>query len=219
MSVKRVLLDTNIIIHREASTVINNNIGTLFRWLDRLKYTKCVHPITLDEIRKHKDPIILKAMSIKLKSYEILKTEAPLAPEIAYIIKTLDKDQNDINDSRLLNELISKRIDILITEDIQVHEKAERLNLSHLVYSIESFLQKVADEYPELIDYKVLSIIKDYFGNINLSDEFFDSFKEDYAGYKDWFNRKSDQICYVCKQQDKIRAFLYIKIGACPKVT
>ena len=40
MSVKRVLLDTNIIIHREASTVINNNIGTLFRWLDRLKYTK-----------------------------------------------------------------------------------------------------------------------------------------------------------------------------------
>ncbi len=40
----RVLLDTNILIHREASTVVPQDIGQLFFWLDKLKNEKCVHP-------------------------------------------------------------------------------------------------------------------------------------------------------------------------------
>ena len=34
----KVLLDTNIIIHREASKIYNLDIGQLFNWLDKLKY-------------------------------------------------------------------------------------------------------------------------------------------------------------------------------------
>ncbi len=43
----KALLDTNIIIHRETSTVVNRDIGILFKWLDKAKYTKCIHPITI----------------------------------------------------------------------------------------------------------------------------------------------------------------------------
>jgi len=49
----KILLDTNIVIHREASTVVNEDIGVLFRWLDNLHHTKCIHPITVEEIAKH----------------------------------------------------------------------------------------------------------------------------------------------------------------------
>jgi len=52
----RVLLDTNVLIHREAATVVRRDIGTLFFWLDKLKYEKCVHPLSLQEIEKHQDP-------------------------------------------------------------------------------------------------------------------------------------------------------------------
>ena len=45
----KVLLDTNIIIHRESSRILND-IGSLFRWIDDLGYTKCIHPKTIDEI-------------------------------------------------------------------------------------------------------------------------------------------------------------------------
>ena len=34
----RALLDTNILIHREAAVVVVQNIGLLFKWLDRLHY-------------------------------------------------------------------------------------------------------------------------------------------------------------------------------------
>jgi len=42
----KALLDTNIIIHREARRVANQDIGILFKWLDKVKYQKCIHPIT-----------------------------------------------------------------------------------------------------------------------------------------------------------------------------
>ncbi len=52
----KILLDTNIIIHREAATVVNEDIGVLFRWFDNLHHIKCIHPVTVEEIEKHQDP-------------------------------------------------------------------------------------------------------------------------------------------------------------------
>ncbi|GAH65130.1 unnamed protein product [marine sediment metagenome] len=45
----RILLDTNIVIHREAATVVNEDIGILFKWLDNLHHIKCIHPMTVEE--------------------------------------------------------------------------------------------------------------------------------------------------------------------------
>ena len=42
----RVLLDTKIIIYRENKKMTNYSIGHLFRWLDKLKYDKLIHPLT-----------------------------------------------------------------------------------------------------------------------------------------------------------------------------
>jgi hypothetical protein len=80
------------------------------------------------------------------------------------------------------------------------------------VYTIDSFLEKVTAENPTLSEYKVLSVQKEYFGNIDLNDEFFNSFRADYAEFNEWFNRKSDEIAYVCKSDRReIVAFLYVK--------
>ena len=76
----RVLLDTNIIIHREAYKVSNLSIGQLFRWLDWLKYTKCIHPITIKEIGKFGNADVVRSMGIKMESYHELKTLHPSTP-------------------------------------------------------------------------------------------------------------------------------------------
>ena len=54
----RVLLDTNIIIYRENKKMTNYSIGHLFRWLDKLKYDKLIHPLTKKEfaVYKYVDP-------------------------------------------------------------------------------------------------------------------------------------------------------------------
>lgn len=208
----RVLLDTNIIIHREANRVINKDIGILFNWLDRLHSEKIIHPRSLHEIRKYQNKEVVATFEIKLKNYNLLKTEAPETPQVEEVRSTYDKTPNDYIDTSLLKEVLAKRVDLLVTEDRQVHFKAGVLGVDDRVFTIDGFLEKVTAENPELSDYKVLSVKKEYFGNLNVNDPFFDSFKEDYEGFADWFNRKSDEVAYTCKADDgSLLSFLYVK--------
>ncbi|MBK5225431.1 MAG: hypothetical protein JJD96_02520 [Thermoleophilia bacterium] len=208
----RVLLDTNIVIHREASTIIIEDIGVLFRWLDKLHYEKCIHPVTAQELEKHEDPKTRKSIQLKIKNYHVLKTTAPMAPEVDVVSAKYDENDNDENDSRIINELYCERVDILITEDKKIIQKALLLNLAERVFTIDAFLEKVTTENPELSDYRVLSIKKELFGNLDLTDEFFETLKEDYPAFEKWVNKKADEEVYVCYSEGKLIALLYLKV-------
>jgi predicted nucleic acid-binding protein len=208
----KILLDTNIVIHREASTVVNEDIGVLFRWLDNLHHTKCIHPVTVEEIEKHQDPMVRKSFEVKLGNYNILRTKAPMSDAFRKIMEPLDKTENDLNDTIIVNELYSGRVDALITEDKQLLSKASLLGISDRVYTIDAFLEKVTAENPDLADYKVLAVRKSLFGSLDIGDDFFASFKEDYPGYERWFNRKAEETVYVCLSDGKPIALLYLKV-------
>jgi len=208
----RALLDTNIIIHREAATAVNQDIGTLFKWLDKAKYEKCVHPITVEELQKHGNEKTLKTLKIKLQSYSVLKTVAPLVDDVRAVSEEIDVNENDKNDTLLLNEVFQGRVDILVSEDKKIHTKAIRLGIEDQVYRIDGFLEKVVSEHPELIDYNVLSVTKKHFGDINLQDPFFDSFRTDYNGFDRWFNKKADEVAYVTHNKGRILSFLFVKV-------
>ena len=208
----KILLDTNIVIHREAATVVDEDIGILFRWLDNLHHIKCIHSVTAEELEKHEDPTVRKSLKVKLANYNVLKTRAPISDAVRKLSEQLDKKQSDLNDTLIINELYSGRVDALITEDKKLLNKASLLGISERVYTIDAFLEKVTAENPGLADYNVLSVQKDYLGNLDLADEFFASFKEDYPGYEKWFNRKADETVYVCLSEGKPIALLYLKV-------
>lgn len=56
------------------------------------------------------------------------------------------------------------------------------------------------------------NIVRKKFGEIDLSDTFFDSLKADYPGFEQWFFRKSDEYAYVQYDNGNIIGFLYLKI-------
>jgi len=207
----RVLLDTNIIIHREASKINNPDIGILFNWLDRIKATKCIHPLTVTELSRNKDESTVKTMNIKIANYHLLKTLAPFGEDIQNVCNKIDTTGNDENDSRILSEVYHGRVDVLISEDKKIHTKAKFLGISEKVFNIDTFLEKITAEFPDLVDYKVLAVKKLYFGELDVTDQFFDSFREDYLEFDKWFNKKSDEIAYVCYQGNLLSAFLFVK--------
>lgn len=208
----KVLLDTNIIIHRETKDPINKDIGKLFWWIDKLGYEKCIHPVTINEISRNQDVKARKAFYIKMQSYHRLPTQAPLKPEVQIISEKYDITENDKNDTILLNEIFSDRADLLITEDRKIHKKAVELGIDDKTFTIDSFFEKVTAENPKLLDYKIPSVKKEYFGNITLENEFFNTYKEDYIDFDKWFNKKADEISYICSSNERIFAFLYLKI-------
>jgi len=146
----KVLLDTNIVIHREAATVVDEDIGVLFKWLDNLHYTKCIHPVTIEEIEKHGDPEVIKSFRVKLSSYNVLKTRAPMRGEVHRVVEPLDKTQNDLNDSVLINELYCGRVDLLITEDRLLLNKASLLGIADRVFCDRRLLRKSYRRKPRI---------------------------------------------------------------------
>ncbi len=63
----KALLDTNIIIHRETPNVRNLSIGTLFKWLDKAKFVKCVHKVTVNELNKNSNLETKRSFNAKFK--------------------------------------------------------------------------------------------------------------------------------------------------------
>lgn len=52
----------------------------------------------------------------------------------------------------------------------------------------------------------------DFFKNINLADPFFNSLKEDYKEFEEWFRKKAAEKAYYYEDEKGIQAFLYLKI-------
>jgi predicted nucleic acid-binding protein len=209
----KALLDTNIIIHREAGRASNQDIGILFKWLDKAKYQKYIHPATVKEINKNPNKSTVEAFNIKMDSYELMLTIAPMAPQVTLVSNKYDSNDNDVTDSILLNEVYNDRVDLLISEDKKIHRKAFELSIADKVYTINSFLEKIYAENPELVEYKILSVEQKHFGELDLSDPFFDTLREDYSGFEKWFNRKADEKAYITfnKENNKLLSLLYIK--------
>lgn len=211
----KALLDTNIIIHRETPRIINQDIGILFKWLDKGKYTKCIHPITVEEICKNKNQQTVDTLKVKLESYYLLKTVAPLADEVVNISNKIDNGNNDENDTGLLNEVYSDRVDILVTEDKKIHKKAELLKIADQVFTIDSFLEKVVSENPELVNYNVLSVTKKLFGEIDIKDSFFDYFINKENGYAIKVKKTKMYKEALCIKKDfnisPPQSFMYLK--------
>ena len=64
-----------------------------------------------------------------------------------------------------------------------IDAKAHFLGIADKVLRIDSFLERVLRENPDLIDYPILAVRRQYFGNIDLQDTFFDSLRRDYPGF------------------------------------
>ncbi len=208
----RALLDTNVIIHRENKRVSNYSIGHLYRWLDKLKYEKVIHPYSVVEIQKYKDFETQESLAVKLEAYEVLKTIKTPDDDFLKKINIPENSENDRIDDFLLYEVYLGRVDLLITEDKGIRIKAARLCLSERVFSINAFISKVSEENPELIDYKMLAVKKTYFGQVDVNDKFFDSLRASYFGFNNWFNKKCDEEAYICKSDtEDILGFLYLK--------
>lgn len=209
----RALLDTNIIIHRENIRATNPTIGQLFYWLDRLHYEKLIHPLSVSELRKYRNPQMQELYDAKLAAYTEMKNIATQTDEFKELLDNAPKTVNDSIDNQLLFEVYCNRVDILITEDRKMRVKADQLGISEKVFSINAFITKCTEENPNLINYKALSVRKTTFGEVNIKDQFFDTFRESYPEFERWFAGKCDQEAYICKKDDnQIQGFLYLKV-------
>ena len=72
---------------------------------------------------------------------------------------------------------------------------------------------KLRKTFTEVLGELAVNLDRKKFKDIDLSDKFFDSLKESYAEFPDWFAKKSNENAYVILGNDgSINGFLYLKV-------
>lgn len=212
----RILIDTNIFIYREADQVLTENQQTLSRILHEIGALQIVHPLSVSELKKNPNPEKQKIMLSKIRAYLLLESPPDPIGDAGFCAQITPKPgTNDEIDNALLYCVCRDAVDYLITEDRKIIAKASRLGIDDRVFlisdALEFFQQFIITETPIAPP----GLEEDFIYNLVLSDPIFDTLKEDYEEFEDWFKKISRQgrKCWVHYNLDgSIGALLIYKI-------
>ena len=120
---------------------------------------------------------------------------------------------NDWCDMELLAITEAGVVDFLITEDRGVHRRSARAGMDDRVLSVTDALAWIHQAFePSDVELPHVEEVPAY--QVELSDPFFDSLREDYASFDDWFVRKcvrSHRPCWVIRLQGRLAGIVIRK--------
>lgn len=185
-----ILLDTNILIYREGERKLAPDVQLLSRLLmDSVNYKLCVHPMSINELSKHKDEHQREVILSKVGIYKKLENIPIITQEF---ITKCEKNGNEHEyiDNNLLYTVYRNCVSYLITNDKGILKKSEKLGLADRVLTISKALSLLSSEYDTILLKTPALIKKEFLYNINNEDPFFDSLRQDYKGFDEWLTKK-----------------------------
>jgi len=208
----KVLFDTNILIYLEDFSEIPTDLQKLLKIFKDKGVSPYVHPSSIDDIKNCGDERRKKIMLSKFNSYP--QIDNPPKPDVDFIkLIGAPKSDNDRVDSEILYALYRDCVNFLVTNDMGIIKLASKVNLKDRIFTIESALEYFSGlyetEYP-----KHPQVKKEHAYNLEITDPFFNSLKNEYDEFPEWFKKVSreDRPCYVYRENGKIKALLILKV-------
>lgn len=213
----KILLDTNILIQRENNSILPINIAKLLQVIDELNYAKCIHSLSIAEIKKDRN-LQRRAINLsKLSSYQLIEDYTDYCDDINFTNMLPEpKNENDKIDNQLLYSVKQNIVSHLITEDQELLKKANNLGIQ-TVYSVNEALEIFGSQLPK---YNInlastFEEIKPF--KININDPIFETLKKSYPEFADsWWKKvvESNRTVYLFKDSftNEINAILIPKI-------
>lgn len=206
-----VLLDTNILIHRESDAIVPESLRELERALNTEGHQLLVHPLSLQEIRQ--DPNEEQRAQAESRVETYARLSYPPSPSDSSDFRNIIPEGVDFNgqvDNMLLFAVYDDAVDFLVTEDREMHRKALELGIDDRVFDIDGGAEYfTADPSPI---HGPAAIERTTFGELDLSDPIFEPLKETYNGFLTWAESKGDRPAWVnYTEDDTIGALLILK--------
>lgn len=221
----QVLIDTNVFIARESDWAVPDALQELENSLRTQGHDILIHPLSKQEVRNYKNEQARKRAESKIATYaELTYPKYPTSSDTEFRKHVAEATEfNEQVDNALLYSVHTDRVDILVTEDKGIHEKARKLGIADEVFNIKGGCDFFASE-TEQVDGPP-SIQNVTVGELDVDDPIFDSLKEEYDGFEEWFGNIPNRDAYVNWNPDgTIGAVLIIKpneveaIGEDPKL-
>jgi GNAT superfamily N-acetyltransferase len=204
----RFLLDTNILIPLQDSyQVLENNLANFVRLASIGGHQLLYHPATIADFERDTEAQRRSRNLQRIRQYPALDNPATCP------WNTTSTRPNDVCDNEILYALECDAVHALVTEDRGIHIKAKAKGLSDRVYTIqtaEDWLRRLHEPrqvaLPNIQDAPLHSLTP------QLSVAFFDSLREGYSGFDDWFRRKAreNRMAWVYRDETDVLAAICI---------
>lgn len=209
----RILIDTNIVIALEDNKIIGDNFSDFFRYATSNECTVHYHLDCIKDIARDRDQQRREIILSKIRKYKELPNPAKLSDEFSK--KVGQKNENDRIDNKQLFQIYNGYVELFVTEDKGILKKAKKIGLMDSVMPIKNALNRLKEKFEYKVPHHPIlnhCSVRDIKERIN--EPFFDSLKDDYEGFGNWFEKcvRQDRMCYNIIVDDKLAALLVYNI-------
>lgn len=189
-----ILLDTNIIIPLEDT---NKILGSSFAELRRLSaeqhHCLYIHPMQFQDINRDKIKERREIVISRLAQYSQIENP-PILSEIECLKLGLRQvNDNDKVDNNVLFALYRGAVQILVTNDEGIHKKAAKIGIQERVSRLEQIIQFLHRSVLKDNPFDYTGVCEKYLYEIDKNKEFFDSLRNSYKGFDDWFQKSAEK--------------------------
>ena len=215
MSQQSYLIDTNILIGLEDNHKVEAAYSRFHALALTHKVDIFVHEAAKDDIARDKD-VARRTISLsKIEKYRLLRkqrglTEAKLAADFGAL-----KKPNDVVDATLLHTLEKGVADFLVTEDKGLHQRAQNRSpdLARRVLFVSDATDLLVQTYePKDVPIRHVGEVEAH--EIDGDDRFFDSLRDGYPEFDDWWREKcvkQRRSCWVVYDNDQLAGLIVRK--------
>lgn len=215
MSQQSYLIDTNILIGLEDYHKVEAAYARFLNLASSHKVDIFVHEAAKDDIACDKDVRRREISLSKIEKYRVLRnrrglTEGALAAEFGPL-----KKRNDVVDAKLLHALTIGAADFLVTQDRGLHDRARRhsAELGRRVLFVGDAADLLTQTYePKEVPIRHVAEFEAH--EINHEDPFFDSLRDGYPEFNDWWREKcvkQHRLCWVVYDGDELAGLIVRK--------
>lgn len=211
-----VLLDTNILIPLEdTSKLLVPSFAELRRLSAEQHHCLYIHPIQLEDIKRDSNQERQKIVLSRLGQYSQIENPPVLSNEECHKLGMSQSNDNDKVDNHVLFALYRGAVHLLVTNDEGIHKKASRIGIENKVYRLEQFLLLLQRYTSESFSFNYTGVKERYLYEIDKNQAFFESLRQSYEGFDDWFQKcaENQRKCWCIEdERDNIVAICIYKI-------
>lgn len=215
-----ILIDTNILLPLEPTSLndVESQSHLANEFIQKSQKANALIyllDVQKNDINRDKDENRRKLRLLACEKYQLLMN-VQMSDYFKGNFELSNLNPHDFVDVSLLNALYCNAVSILVTNDNGIHSKAKKIGLGDRVYRLEDALDFINMQLP--MDLKAESlhpiINREKCYNLDIHDDFFDSLRQDYDGFDDWFQEKCQRghrDCFVIRNESKIAGLCIYK--------
>lgn len=182
-----ILIDTNILIPLEdTARLLDPSLAQMCRLADANGHVLYIHTSQQEDIRRDRDERRRRIVLSRLKQYQSIPAPPELSDAELHQYGWRQDSDNDRIDNLLLHALCRGAVHFLITNDKGIHRKARQAQVQEQVHHLDQFLaflnSQVEEEAPPPFGIK-----ERYLHEFSVQQPFFDSLREGYEGFNEWY--------------------------------